>query len=73
MERGKDLSVLLRQRAEGFARFAEWEVSHPPVMTAEAAIATISAMFELLPPASRRRPVDPTGVHRMHQALRHLR
>ncbi len=73
MERVADLAKLYRQQAEGFARFAEWEASHRPTMAPEAAVAAMGAIYELLPAASRRRPIDTAGVRRMHEALRHLR
>jgi hypothetical protein len=73
MSRTADLAALVRQRAEGFARFAEWEASHPATMSPEAAVASIGALYELLPTASRQRQIDTTGVRRMHDALRHLR
>ena len=37
-----------------------------------AAIAAIGTLYDLLPAESRRRAVDPAGVARMHEALRHL-
>lgn len=69
----RDLATLLHRRAEGFARFAQWEASHPATMTPGVAVASIGALYELLPAASRRRPVDASGVSRLHEALRHLR
>ena len=41
-------------------------------LTPAAAISAIGRLYELLPPESRRRAVDPAGVARMHEALRHL-
>jgi hypothetical protein len=66
-------AALLRQRAAGFARFAEWEASHPRTITAAAAVAAVGAIYELLPPAARTRPIDTSGIQRLHAALRHLR
>jgi hypothetical protein len=66
------LAELLRARIEGFERFARWEASHPARMTPAAAVASIGALYVLLPPEARRRPVDPSGVRRMHDALRVL-
>jgi hypothetical protein len=66
------LAKLARARAEGFARFAEWESTHPATMTPATAVAAVGALYSLLPAASRYRPVDPTGVARLQQALRHL-
>ena len=66
------LADLLRVRSEALARFATWEASHAIKLTPAAAIAAIGTLYRLLPPESRRRPVDPAGVARMHEALRHL-
>jgi hypothetical protein len=63
---------MLRARAEAFARFAEWEASHGVTLTPAAAVSAIGALYLLLPPASRQRPVDTTGVACMHDALRRL-
>jgi hypothetical protein len=67
-----ELAKLVRTRAQGFARFAEWESSHPMMLTPAAAIASIGALYQLLPPESGQRPIDVTGVNRLHDALRHL-
>lgn len=72
MEDPAGLRGLLRVRAEAWARFAMWESSHVTRLTPAAAIAAIGTLYCLLPPESRRRPVDPAGVARMHEALRHL-
>jgi hypothetical protein len=72
MTRSGGLATMLRVRAEGFARFAEWESSHLMILTPAAAVAAIGALYQLLPQASRHRPIDTTGVARMHDALRHL-
>jgi hypothetical protein len=66
------LARLLRIGATALARFAAWESVHPMQLTPAAAIAAIGTLYELLPPESRRRPVDPSGVARMQAALRHL-
>jgi hypothetical protein len=67
-----NLAALLRIRAEALARFATWESSHRMRLTPAAAIAAIGTLYQLLPPESRRRAVDASGVTRMHEALRHL-
>jgi hypothetical protein len=66
------LADLLRARIEGFERFAKWEASHPANLTPAAAVASIGALYLLLPPSARQRPIDTSGVRRMHDALRHL-
>jgi len=70
--RRAELAELLRARVEGFERFARWEESHPARMTPTDAVSSIGALYALLPPEARRRPVDPSGVRRMHDALRVL-
>ena len=72
MGEARDLARLLRARAEGFARYAEWAASHPAHMSPADAVASIGALYELLPPESRRRLVDPSGVRRMHDLLGQL-
>ena len=67
-----DLAKLMRARVEGFARYAEWSASHPAHLSPADAVASIGALYELLPPESRRRPVDPSGVRRMHELLGQL-
>jgi len=73
MSDSRDWPELLRVRAEGFARFAAWEASHRPRLTPGAALAAIGSLYELLPPESRRRPLDTSGIARLHDALRRLR
>jgi hypothetical protein len=68
----QELASAIRARADALARFAEWESSHPAILTPEAAVAAIGALYQLLPPASRQRPVDTRGVARLHDTLRHL-
>lgn len=72
MDSASELANLLRVRDRAFAHFAVWEASHRPCLTPADAVASIGALYVLLPPESRRRPVDPTGIARMHDALRHL-
>jgi hypothetical protein len=67
-----DLAALYRARMAAFERFSAWEESHPATLTASDAVASIGALYELLPSDARRRPVDPTGVARMQNALRVL-
>jgi hypothetical protein len=72
MTRSSHLAALVRERADCFARFAAWEASHPARLPPAAAVAAIGALYQLLPPTSRRRPIDTSGVARLHAALRHL-
>jgi hypothetical protein len=56
-------------REAALGRFAEWERHHPPTLSAEVALAGVALMYELLPVASRRRPIDTSGVMALHRAL----
>jgi hypothetical protein len=59
----------VRERAEALGRFSAWEAAHPIRLSPGAALEAIGALYELLPPSARRRPVDPSGVMAFHQAL----
>jgi len=72
MTRPSSLRDSLRVRAERLARFAKWESSHPMNVAPAEAVAAIGALYQLLPPASRKRSIDTSGVARLHDALRHL-
>ena len=73
MDGTSSLAALVRQRAERFARFAEWEALHPATITPGAAVEAIGTLYELLPAESRQRPIDTSGVRVLHDALRHTR
>jgi hypothetical protein len=59
----------LRQRAEAFARFADWERRHPPSLALADAVSGVALLFELLPKSSRTRPVETDGVAQLHRCL----
>jgi hypothetical protein len=67
-----ELAARYRARIAAFERFSTWEESHPATLTASDAVASIGALYELLPSEARRRPVDPSGVACMQNALRVL-
>jgi len=73
MDGTRHLAVLMRERAERFARFADWEAVHKATITPGAAVAAIGTTYEWLPAESRSRPFDPSGVRVLHDALRHIR
>lgn len=50
-------------------RFARWEADHPAMLTASAAVAAATALYDMLPAESRSRPVDPAGVMTFHALL----
>ena len=66
------LADAVRERAEAFERFALWEASHPIRLSPSAALEAIGALYDLLPPSGRERPVDPAGVMALHRTLRLL-
>ena len=59
----------VRARAAALEQFAVWEASHPIRLSPGAALEAIGALYELLPPSGRRRPVDPAGVMALHATL----
>jgi hypothetical protein len=60
----------LRERIQAYARFDAWAASHPRYLLPGDAVAAAGRLYELLPPASRHRPVDPHGVMNLHRLLR---
>ena len=63
------LSDLIRERARAFEQYAAWAADHPARVSAGAGLEAIGAIYELLPRASRSRPVDPAGVMTLHKTL----
>jgi hypothetical protein len=61
--------ALLIRRERALERFAAWEALHPATTTPQAALSGIGLLYELLPPEARSRPVDTSGVHRLHRCL----
>jgi hypothetical protein len=59
----------VRERAEALERFAVWEAAHPIHLSPSATLEAIGALYELLPPSGRCRPVDPAGVMTLHKTL----
>jgi hypothetical protein len=64
------LADAIRERAAALERFADWEASHPARLSPGVALEAIGALYQLLPPAGRRRPVDPAGVMALHETPR---
>jgi hypothetical protein len=54
-------------------RFNAWEAEHSVPIKRDKVISMIGAIYELLPPASRRRAVNTEGLQELHRALSYLR
>jgi hypothetical protein len=63
---------LVRRRAAALDRYARWASTHPAPLPAHAAVEAIGTLYEMLPPESRRRPLDVSGIVRLHQLLRRI-
>jgi hypothetical protein len=68
----QELAAALREREEALRRFEEWERRNPHYPDPAIALAGIGWLYELLPEASRERPVDVSGIQRLHRCLAHL-
>lgn len=62
-----------QQRAEALRRYDRWQERHPSVLDARVALESIGFLWELLPPGSRERPLDTSGIERMRRLLAVLR
>ncbi len=56
----------IRAREDALRRFARSEKAHPPSLSAPDAVAGVATLYELLPPRSRRRAPDASGVQAFH-------
>jgi len=72
VSRSTRLADLVRPRTEAFERFAAWERAHPVRLSPAVAVAAVGELYSWLPEAARRRAIDPSGVARLHAALRRL-
>ena len=59
----------MRHRLEALIRFDAWVAAHPICLSAADAVAAAGRLYDLLPPASRHRTVDPHGVMTLHRLL----
>jgi hypothetical protein len=59
----------VRWRAEALQRFSRWEAENPGSLSAAQAISAIGTLYDLLPKESRSRPVDASGVLKLHRGL----
>jgi hypothetical protein len=69
---GQSQASLIRRRLQASREFEAWESQHRPAVSPDLALESATALYDLLPPASRVRPIDPSGVIRLHAALRVL-
>jgi hypothetical protein len=63
---------LVRQRAAALDQYADWAAAHPTLLAPADAVEAIGALLDMMPLADRLRPVDTTGVARLHAALKLL-
>jgi hypothetical protein len=64
---------LFSDRQKALHDFNEWEKNHPLEMSPQTAVEGLDFLFQLLPEASRQRPIDPSGIMIMRRALAHLK
>lgn len=62
-------ALALRAHLDALRRFNEWEEKNPVRLEAAETVAAIGFLYDLLPPESRERPIDPSGIMKMHRAL----
>ena len=62
----------LRRRLEAFGAFERWEQTAGSRRTTADAVAAATWLYDLLPAEAKRRPVDASGVQRLHVCLRQL-
>jgi hypothetical protein len=69
----KDNKNLFSDRQKALHDFNEWEKKHPLEMSPQTAVEGLDFLYQLLPEASRHRPIDPSGIMIMRRALAHLK
>jgi hypothetical protein len=67
-----DDAAALQRRLDGFREFARWEQGRETVLPPDRAIEMATSLYDLLPPSSRTRPFDPSGVMRLQRLLQVL-
>jgi hypothetical protein len=60
-------------RKKALHSFNEWEKKHPLELSPQLAVEGLDFLYNLLPEASRHRPIDPSGIMIMRRALAHLK
>jgi hypothetical protein len=63
----------LRNRLAAFKRFNDWEKEHADVIEAGEALASIGAIYNLMPPESRNSSPNLRGIKLMQSAFSHIR
>lgn len=63
----------LAARVRSFESYSRWEAQQRYACPPSVALEGVGLIWELMPPESRERPVDPSGVERMHSLLRGFR
>jgi len=69
----KDTKNLFLDRKKALRDFNEWEKTHLRELSPQIAVEGLDFLYNLLPEASRHRPIDPSGIMIMHRALAHLK
>ena len=69
----KDTKNLFSDRQKALQGFTEWGKKHPLELSPQTAVEGLDFLYNLLPEASRQRPIDPSGIMIMRRALAHLR
>jgi hypothetical protein len=69
----QDLRDGFRRRAEAMRQFDRWQQQHPSPIDPRVAIEAVGWLWQLLPAASRERPLDARGIERMRRSLAVLR
>ncbi len=59
----------VRRHLSALRTFNEWEERNPMRLGPAEAIAAIGFLYDVLPPESRERPIDTSGIQKMHRAL----
>lgn len=68
-----DTKDLFSTRQKAFQRFHAWQEKQTLEMSIQTALEGLDFLYQLLPEASRQRPIDPSGIMIMRRALAHLK
>ncbi|MBN2346971.1 MAG: hypothetical protein JXO51_11345 [Candidatus Aminicenantes bacterium] len=69
----KDTKDLFAARKIALQHFHDWQKKQPLEMSIQTALEGLDFLYQLLPEASRQRPMDPSGIMLMRRALAHLK